>query len=201
MKKLLLSIIVCVFFVGYSNAQYISAGLKAGGQMANASTNIDDLSTSSIGGFHAGGYFKLKSPLKFGGKIEALYSTKGSNLSSEVPGTNETIESEFRTSHIDIPILLTFNIIKPLAIELGPQMSILTSGETTTNGTSVDYEPRIDPEYGFAVGVDFNLPKKLGIYGRYNLGFNRVDNGQGGKNRINQSWIQLGIKFRLIEPI
>jgi hypothetical protein len=184
-----------------AEAQFISSGLKVGAQIASISTNVDGLSYSSIIGFHGGGYLKVKSPLKFGGKIEVLYAKRGADLTSDIAGTNETVSSEFRSEYIDIPLLLTFNIIKPLSLEIGPQMSILTSGETRTNGTVEKYNPRIDPEFGLTFGADFNLPKKLGVYARYNFGFNRFENSDGTKNRITQRWLQLGLKYRILEPI
>ncbi len=215
MKKLLLSIIVSVFFVGYSNAQFFSAGIKAGGQSSAVAFSPDGgVDYSGIFGFHAGAFAKLKTPIKLGGKIEVLYTARGGDIISpaanvggfQIPETT----TEFRASYIDIPIMATFNIIKPLAIEVGPQFSFLANGETNTNGTKADYEPDNSMGIGLAAGIDLNLPKKFGVYLRYNIGWNSqtetitdptTNISVESKTDIAESWFQLGVKYRFVEPI
>jgi hypothetical protein len=215
MKKLYLFILSLFFVVSVSQAQFFSAGLKAGGQTcALALSPSDGLELSGIFGWHAGAYAKIKSPIKLGGKLEVLYSARGGDITSPAINAGLTqipeITSEFRTSYVDIPLLATFNIIKPLSIEAGPQFSFLTNGETTTNGTTEDYEPDNSPEIGFAAGVDFNLPAKLGVYLRYNIGFNSETTSETDpltgattefKTDVTQSWFQFGLKYRLVEPL
>lgn len=205
MKKLFLSFLSVLFLATVSNAQFFSAGLKAGGQSCAVAFSPDNgAELSGIFGWHAGAFAKIKSPIKLGGKIEVLYSARGGDITTPAvnvgPFQTPEINSEFRASYIDIPLMATFNIIKPLAIEAGPQFSFLTNGETTTNGTSVDYDPNNSPEIGFAAGVDFNLPAKLGLYLRYNMSFNNSGEG-AAKVDVTQSWIQFGLKYRLIEPL
>ncbi|QNL22442.1 PorT family protein [Hyphobacterium sp. CCMP332] len=215
MKKILLSITVSVLFITYSNAQFFSAGLKAGGQAAAAALSPDDgIEYSGIFGYHAGAFAKLKSPVKFGGKIEVLYSARGGDIITPAitsgPFQSPEITTEFRASYIDIPLMATFNFIKPLAIEVGPQFSFLTNGEFSDDNSKTDYEPDNSPEIGLAVGLDLNLPKKLGLYVRYNLSWNSQTQSSTDPNTnttietktdVAQSWIQFGVKYRIVEPI
>lgn len=215
MKKILLAIAVISFVFIESNAQFFSAGLKAGGQACGVAFSPDDgIEYSGIFGYHVGAFAKLKTPIKLGGKIEVLYSARGGDIISPAQniGGFQVPEStaEFRANYIDIPVMATFNIIKPLAIEVGPQFSFLANGDISEGGQSIEYEPDNSPGIGLAAGIDFNLPKKLGVYLRYNIGWNSRTVSQTdpltnitveSKTDIAESWFQLGIKYRLVEPI
>lgn len=199
MKNFLLSSLGILLLSLSSQAQFVSLGIKAGGDLAYILSDYDELEPSFISGFHAGAFFRLRTSGLIGVKTEANFATRGSNF--KLANSPSSPEIETRLTYIDLPLLLTFKANETVSFELGPQLSILVDGTTKIGEIETEYEPESDPEIGIAGSVDLDLPGQLGIYARANVGLSNTAAIAGPPSTINNIWLQIGLKYRIFETM
>jgi len=159
MKKLFIGLLFMVPSIALV-AQGIGIGIKGGVNFANVAAK--DISTSSITGFHIGGYVNINISEKFGITPEVLWSAQGAELE----------DAEFNTDYIAIPIMLRWKPISLISLEAGPQFSFITNAELEGYGDIKDQLK--SNSFGLAFGAGVHLP--LGFNGgvRYILGFSDI---------------------------
>lgn len=209
MKKVLLSAIA-IFAFGFSNAQQVKFGVKAG--LNISSLNGGDSYYGSYGtkvGFHIGGLAEIKINDKFSIQPELLYSLKGTDLSYGYGygyygyGTS----NKLNLSYIDIPVMVKFYPIQRLSAELGPNVAFLMSakglkydaatGTTDTTGDIKDNYNTVD--FGMNIGAGYELKQGIMFQLRYNIGLSDVSKSQNlqknytDKNAVIQ--LSVGYKF------
>ena len=133
MKKVVLAALA-VFVFGFSDAQEVKFGAKAG-------LNITSLAVgSSVGkgksgvGFHIGGLAEIKFTEKMSLQPELLYSQESAdfNFDDNIFGTTLSYKQKIKTSKIALPIMFKYYVIKNLSIEAGPQLDYLLSAKSNT---------------------------------------------------------------------
>lgn len=174
MKKiniLLATIFLSVICVSQSHAQLgFQLGVKGGPNFSNIKT---DVSTEGQTGFHAGAYAMIKVS-KIGIQPELLFSS----LSSELSSGNVT--SEFKSSYVNIPIIVKIYLVGGLNLQVGPQFGFNTFSEVTAAAggisTSVDVQDELkSSDVSLAIGAGFDLPFGLNLTARYNLGLSDIN--------------------------
>ncbi|GAA4365148.1 porin family protein [Hymenobacter saemangeumensis] len=194
MKKALYSLGLLLAVAGTAKAQTTTFGVKAGASLSSVSGDNTE-NVKSIIGFVGGvaANFGFSDLLSL--QPELLYSMKGSKFESA------GLKAEGRTSYLDIPVLLKANADGPF-FELGPQVGFLLSQKTTkeSNGrttTSTDTEGTRQVDFGYVVGLGYQLESGLGIGLRYNGGIPDLSDpsepGQKQRNSVFQ--LQLGYMF------
>ncbi|MFI3282482.1 MAG: outer membrane beta-barrel protein [Rikenellaceae bacterium] len=106
-------------------------------------------------------------------------------------------DGKLKSNSIDLPVVVSYNILGPLAIEAGPSFSLLSSGKFEYDGGTMDLN-RIRPEMGYVVGARVTLFKLLMVSGRFNGCFSRQDvDFDGGTYgmRYNAWNVAVGVKF------
>ena len=184
MKKVLLTLVLVVASIQYSNAQ-ISYGLKTGlnidlnGQASdfiNLPNGIVLDSDSSNGGYHFGAWFRVKVPLiGLYVRPEVIYTDLNSehtiSAADEIyPGFGKPSSTlKYSLSKIDIPVLLGLKFLAVGNIFVGPNIQYILSSELEND---FGYNPGIDEKISFGLvigaGIEF---WKLGIDARFETGF------------------------------
>ncbi|MEQ1585553.1 MAG: porin family protein [Cyclobacteriaceae bacterium] len=199
MKKLL---IVCLMLVGVASSRtalaqvQFSLGIKGGVNFANldVSSSIGD-NYKNRTGFH-GGAFALFKVTAFAVQPELIFSQQGSKVNIN----SQDIDANF--SYLNIPIMAKFYLPLGLNLQLGPQFGFLTTAESDYNPisgaqTSTDlkeYYKNSDVSIGMGIGWD--LPMKLSIDARYNLGITEIEDNASLSQTKNQVFqISLGYKL------
>ena len=152
----------------------ISFGVKAG-------VNFNSISaSSSIGGygyksnvaFHVGVFGQLRLKEKFFLIPELQFNQRGA-LINNPPSSDVRIN----LNYIDLPVLFSYQPVKQVNIDLGPNISFRTSATATDGNTTnnVDKLYGKDIEFGISTGLRFNLSDKIAIIGRYYYGITTVD--------------------------
>ncbi len=107
-------------------------------------------------------------------------------------------DGKLKSNSIDLPVVISYNIIGPLAIEAGPSFSLYSSAKYEEDSQTTDLN-RIRPEMGYVVGLRLTVLSKLMISGRFNGCFSNesVDFGNNGvyDMRYNAWSIAVGVKF------
>ncbi len=154
-------------------------GLKGG-------LNFSDLYTSDaqkdrmLVGFHAGVYAQLPITRRISIQPELYYTTKG----AEVTYNNVFVQgvARYHFNYIELPILLSVNLVENFNLQFGPYIAYLVNGKTTnesSNSNSFDFEKnlntddynRFDAGITLGGGIDIGA---LGLGVRYCYGLTTV---------------------------
>lgn len=205
MKKIILLILFAGAFTmfapgdAYGQLQF-SLGLKGGLNFAKVDSDLGGgVSIKNRTGFHAGAFalFKLT---KIGIQPEIVYSQQGSVFKYN----GDNFKSNF--SYVNIPVMLKLYLIAGLNLQVGPQFGFLTKAEgVTDNGQGVpqdgkdvkDQLKKSDVSLGLGVGWD--LPFKLTLDARYNIGLTEIDDNSEAYNAAKNQVIQISLGYKFIK--
>jgi len=201
MKKLnLLIILFTISALTYeiqAQAQF-SLGIKGGANFAKL--DVTDLSATWDGktGFH-GGAFALIKITAFAIQPELIFSQQGSTV--KING--QDLDANF--SYMNVPVMLKFYLPLGLNLQMGPQFGFLTTAESDYNpitntpqdGTDLkDFYKNSDVSLGMGIGWD--LPMRLSIDARYNLGLTQIEDDPSLEATKNQVF-QLSLGYKLFK--
>lgn len=189
MKKIILTA-MAVFAFGFANAQETKFGAKVGLNIANQSFDGDGApSTSSLIGFHVGGFVEIKIADKFTIQPELLYSTQGSkfNLVVNNEGTNFDTENTFKLAYINIPVMFKYYVAEKFSLEAGPQIGFLVDSKLEVNviGQSVSQDAKDlfeSIDFGLNLGAGYDITKNISAGLRYNFGLSNVATTESGED-------------------
>lgn len=200
-RKTVIALLIAVFLFTYqSDAQILSGlskdttqpkigfGLKAGLNMQTISGSIWD--NGSQAGWN-GGFFVRMYKNKLGGRAEVLISSN--KISSPVITDSFGNKGDFRTTHIEVPVMVEYSVIPRLTIMAGGQYSNLTTVKNLTDITGDIKKIFKQSEFSAIVGVEVKLPYKIGIGARYRLGISNINNET--ISGIEGSWSTQAIQF------
>lgn len=169
MKKLFLACFV-LFSLG-ANAQ-LDFGLRAGAGLAKAGINdfnsaqqaIEDIEDAERElSFHAGVYFKIKTPLLFI-QPEVVFSQISQSVNADQGANSPARSLELDLSRVDIPILIGKKF-GPMRVMAGPVYSANLSDLTGDINSDIE-----TGTFGYQLGLGFEV-KKLLIDLRYEGAF------------------------------
>ncbi len=169
MKKLFLACFV-LFSLG-ANAQ-LDFGLRAGAGLAKAGINdfnsaqqaIEDIEDAERElSFHAGIYFKIKTPLLFI-QPEVVFSQINQSVNADQGANSPARSLELDLSRVDIPILIGKKF-GPMRVMAGPVYSANLSDLTGDINSDIE-----TGTFGYQLGLGFEV-KKLLIDLRYEGAF------------------------------
>jgi len=162
MKKIL---ILPLLLIAISVNAQIRLGIKGGVNISNfTGGDFNTIETSSLVGFHAGALVHWK----MGHLVlqpEVVFSNQGATLSSG------GVDSNFKISYVNIPIVLQYETDGGFYLEAGPQVGFKVS-EDIPNTTIEDFAKGND--LSIALGLGYHSKMGLGIGGRYNIGVSKV---------------------------
>lgn len=208
MKNYILSLLAGCFFVTFSFAQQdeIRVGLKGGLNLANISG--DNVDGSFLLAHHIGAFVEIPINEKLAFVPEFMFSAQGfkdtetqsfSGLGLEV---SASLEQNVRLNYFNFPLLLRFNITDALHFEAGPQIGLLSTAKSksegsvsgTFNGEDIgdlfdDFDLELTQEgsinvrdqftnidAGFTAGVGAHFTNNVGMSVRYYLGLTDISN-------------------------
>jgi hypothetical protein len=194
MKRIFLALFITVSFYSVVNAQAFTFGIKAG-------ANINKLTGEAFSnefsfGYHAGVFGTIGLGKHWAIQPEVLFSqvnidTANSTTAIYNPDLNKL--SQIQMSYLSIPVLLEFKLSKAIALQAGPQYSILLNQNESLVQNGKDAFKMGD----FAVlgGVEVKV-SSLRIYARYAVGLTNINNIDDQDQWKSQS-IQVGLGLSL----
>jgi len=210
MKKLLLFMmtIACSQVMAQDYNQPI-LGLKGGWNFTQNSFHNPSLEGADVGfkqGFGAGLFCNIPVSAKFSIEPEILYNQMGTEIEEDNPN-GDPLKTTLSLDYFSIPVLIKFHPIEKLNIFIGPQFDFLYDAQSNPDGSDdVDIQSQV-ASYDFALtaGLEYWFNKYIGIYGRYMLGFQDVNDGNPGINlnlqtvtsEITNTGFQIGIAIAL----
>lgn len=187
-------VILLTFSISTLSAQqeYFEYGFKGGINLSTISgDNVSNYETRTS--MNIGGYGLYKILPKFGIQAELLYSEQGfSNEFSDIDQTTneETdIDEILRMQYINLPVLLSYNVVENLWVEGGVQVGYLVDAELeretvrlgdtqqliseTENINQNDRYESVD--FALAGGLRYKLNQNFMVQARYTNGITDVD--------------------------
>ena len=206
MKKLVLTVLTLTLF-NVSFAQKIDYGAKIGlnynfgGDLSEViqetGNSFENLiaGADNKAGFHFGFWAKVDI-LGLYIRPELVYT----QLNNSYTSTINSVDTDFKTSKIDIPILLGAKVAGPLHIFAGPSFQYITKSDFSQN----DFQniKKKDFTAGLQIGAGLELGK-LGIDVRWEKGFSNDVDGEFASTNINvdnrPNQIIFGLSYRFNE--
>ncbi len=134
MKKLLLLILVCFPFAGFT--QRFNGGIMAGGLVSQV--DGDNNEGYHKFGFLGGAFVSLKISPRSSFQLEMEYIQKGARQNAD-SATNTGNTYLTRLHYLEIPLLYQFTFAKRFQAEAGPAADILLGSYEEVNGLEVAY--------------------------------------------------------------
>lgn len=193
MRKIICFIVLAAF-VYHADGQFIKIGPKVGANLQK----IDGKSFKD--GYELGYYGGIFAELKLGEKWqlqpEVLFNETQFDQSSDFRDIYKNVLSvdslkKIRLSQLSIPLLLNFKIANVMALQAGPQFSIVMDKNKSLFKNAGD--AFTDGDFAMVGGVKFML-SKFRISGRYILGLSNI-NDIDSKNEWKSQAIQVGVGF------
>ena len=177
----------------------VSLGLKGGLNFANVNTSSVGAAYDSRTGYHVGAFVGIKFA-KFAIQPELIYSQQGSTVKIN------TSNFDANFSYMNIPVIFKFYIIGGFNLQAGPQFGFLMSAtgpvdptgtcSPTTTGDIKNQFSSSDISVG--LGAGFDLPLKLSIDARYNLGVSDI-NSTAASSAVKNQVFQLSLGYKLFK--
>ena len=193
MKKCIV-IIVAVFTVANVNAQEkFSIGIKVGQNFTSVNNVAVDRNTAS---FHAGVTTRFGISEKLGMSPEIILSQtklEADPTLMDLVGSNNLQPETYHLNYLSFPVLLQVKPTNKLAIELGPQYSVLMS--QSKDGKELASMAFKSGEFAFIGGARIQF-SGIAAYGRYVVGMQDINALQEQQHWKTRQW-QLGISLNL----
>lgn len=188
MKKVILSLALLAGMAGAANAQTgVRFGLKGGINYATLTADDTDGIDSKIG-LQVGALanFGLSDLISI--QPEVLYSQKGAQV-------EDASDFKLKLNYIDVPVLVKVNA-GGLFFEAGPQLGILASAKATDGDTDEDVKDNYNTvDFGYAVGLGYQLETGPMIGLRYNGGISNIIKDGPDDDKVRNSAFQLYVGY------
>ncbi len=184
MKKIILSAVAVLAF-GFTNAQDVKFGAKAGLNISNVSGESD---SKSKAGLALGVFAEIKVSDKFSVQPELLYSVVGakSNASSD----------KINLAYFNIPVMAKYYVADKFSLEAGPQIGFLSSAKYVQGSSSANIKELYkSTDFGLSFGAGYDIAKKIAVGVRYTAGLSNISSVSGVNQKNNNFAIALAYKF------
>lgn len=189
MKKIVITLIISVVFIGSVKSQDIYFGPKVGGNLSHI-FSIGDDEDYKDGQMRLSSHFGMFAEIAFSEFLslqpELLYSIKGDKFTNDADESNE-----FVYKYLSLPVVVKYYVTKEFTIEAGPQVAYLLSTKkleiselvsSNTNDEEASIELKNDMEVydvGATAGVGYLTKSGFYLSARYNLGLININKKDG----------------------
>src|SRR5688572_6763236 len=209
MKRLFIITIVLSCLQAIAQDQFNSPylGLKLGwnySQLTFTNPSLENVDVNFKSGFAGGLFCNIPFHEKFAIQPEILYSQMGAELDEVVGQVSE--ETTLDLNYFSFPILIRFNPLPKLGIFVGPQFDLLYDSKADRAGDEEDLQYQVTSyDVGGTAGLEYWFTTYFGIYGRYTLGFQDVNERNPGidlsvqtiTSETTNNGLQAGVIFAL----
>jgi hypothetical protein len=184
-QAIILSFALLLFSSAHAQTE-VAIGIKGGPNFATFDISDFEGSLKNRTGIHVGAFslFKLG---KIGIQPEVIYSQQGSKIRID----GQELEGNFQ--YMNIPIMLKLYTVLGLNLQVGPQFGFLSSAEIDGNNVKEIYK---NSDTSLAFGVGWDLPMRLTVDARYNLGLSDI-NDSSTDNTVKNQVFQISVGFKL----
>lgn len=175
--------------LAWSQAE-VSLGIKGGLNFADM--DVSNFSTKNRTGFH-GGAFALFKFTKIGIQPELIFSQQGTEL--QYNGGS----SEANFNYINIPVIFKLYTVAGINLQVGPQFGFLANDPEVKDPQGQTIESAYkNSDFSLGLGLGWDLPLRLSVDARYNLGISEINDDASSEAIKNQVW-QISVGYKLFK--
>jgi hypothetical protein len=195
MQKIILSLCFIVTLSAAVSAQSFHIGAKLGANLGKI--DGESFKQEYKLSYLLGAYVDLGIGKNWGIEPELLFNQTTATIDSGWKSIGQdlgVIGTKAHFNYLSVPILLNLNAGKLLTFQVGPQFSVLLNKDeklTTNVGNAVK-----SGDLAAVLGARINLGA-LNVFGRYNIGLNKI-NDIGNQQKWKNQAIQLGLGLRIL---
>jgi hypothetical protein len=199
-----ISLLLLISITSHAQQEYFEYGFKGGLNLSNVTGDGEEVSSyDTRTSMNIGMYGLYKILPKLGLQAELLYSEQGFSDRFDVEEDEDIdeIKSLTRMQYINVPVIVSYNLIEQLWIEGGVQVGYLVNAEeereerfindsnqliseTETIDQTSTYESL---ELGLLGGLRYKLSQNFMIQARYQKSINDIDKDLVG-DQFNEVW-------------
>lgn len=212
MKIFKIGLICLLFSATFSLAQETDFGLKAGINFSTLSGDSTknyegrDTSVDSKTGFYFGGFMQYELYDKFAVQPELLISYQGANIEiRRWEGIPVEAEGDVAMPYILLPVMLQYEPMADLIIEIGPQIGynlskeIKVKGKVELNDETINLEERIKDvalfDFSLAAGLGYEFMDDFTAKLRFAQGLNSLDQRDTDGFDLYNRVFSLGVEY------
>ena len=189
-----INILIIKFLLITTSLAAQELGIKGGVNIPTSDAVIgNNLKQSGASGYHVGIFAKFKFAF-MGISPELQYSFQTIDFNDLNVNKNQ------ESAYLDLPIMLRFYLPLGLNFQLGPQFSYLMSANQSilSNDIKEDIKDQLlNSNISINIGVGWDLPFGLDVYGRYSIGISDVNDPASASTAIQNSMIQISLAYSL----
>lgn len=174
------------------NAQGLQFGIKAG-------ANITKIKGASFNdefnfGYHAGVFGIINFTQKWGIQPEILFNQYGAQIANKPSDVyNPSNLKNIKLNYLSIPVLINYNVVKPLTLQTGLQGGILM--DKNKKLTQNIENAFTGGDLSFLLGVQLNIAT-FKVSGRFYTGLNNINNTEKPEDWKNTGFqVSVGWRF------
>ncbi|HZW78114.1 MAG TPA: porin family protein [Flavobacteriaceae bacterium] len=198
-KGILLAAFAFMAFTA-TQAQEVRLGIKGGYNLANLTGDVGDAKARSA--FHIGGLVEVPVSEQFSVQPEILYSSQGAEYTGSFTGADNS-KITAKLDYIQVPVMAKFYAVDGFALEVGPQVSFLTSAtgkiETTVGDVTVNHEEDLENfkkvDFGVGLGASYRIPMGVFFGARYNFGLTNLNDDSDSSAKIRNGVLQISAGY------
>lgn len=189
MNKIKPGLIILMTLTSLNVFGQFEIGIKGGLNISNFRN--EDISyyekASPIPGYHIGLFTQVDFTDKFHLNSDVLISSRGSKL---VYG-----HTRIETMYLEIPVLLSYSLIKKVEIEFGPDLGVrISKNSDYIDDVFVSYKSL---DVGLASGLRYKLNDKVSFTGRYYHGLTSIGELFSQNSKSFNRVVQFSVGFKI----
>jgi len=198
-----ISLLLLISITSHAQQEYFEYGFKGGLNLSNITGDGEEVSGyDTRTSMNIGMYGLYKILPKLGLQAELLYSEQGfsERFDSEIINIDE-IKSLTRMQYINVPVIVSYNLIEQLWIEGGVQVGYLVNAEEEKETRFIDSSSQLisgtetidqtstyeSLELGLLGGLRYKLSQNFMVQARYEKSINDIDKDLVG-DQFNEVW-------------
>jgi hypothetical protein len=198
-----ISVLLLISITSHAQQEYFEYGFKGGLNLSNVTGDGEEVSGyDTRTSMNIGMYGLYKILPKLGLQAELLYSEQGfsERFDSEIINIDE-IKSLTRMQYINVPVIVSYNLIEQLWIEGGVQVGYLVNAEEEKETRFIDSSSQLisgtetidqtstyeSLELGLLGGLRYKLSQNFMVQARYEKSINDIDKDLVG-DQFNEVW-------------
>lgn len=175
MLKRTILCVITIFAFGFSNAQDVKFGIKAGLNLSSWTGDTQGMNLRPRLGINVGGFAEIRFLDQFSIQPEILYSAQGTrfkNVGATVNGQYFKGDIKWNLSYINIPLMFKYTTNNKSYFEAGPQIGFLLSAKFRGEDIHNLYK---STDFGFNLGCGYNFTENIAVGIRYTIGLTDVN--------------------------
>ncbi|MBQ9584589.1 MAG: PorT family protein [Muribaculaceae bacterium] len=204
MKKIAIALMCTILATGAAMAQeQFTFGPKIGVDYTHYWGK--DVGHGGVLNYQIGLFMEYRINNKFSVAPEFVFAAQGGKYEDvyRIPEMGKIeVNVTDHANYINVPVMLKYYVIPELSIDFGPQIgfNIYSKYTAKAKDSSIEFKETYDEkeetknvDFGFGLGVTYNLAKDVFVQGRYTMGVTKTFNYGNDKNGNAQ--IAIGYRF------